>query len=132
MSKLSSSLCALALLAVASLAASPAAAQSRVIVRGAHPILPPAYSYSYGGAFADSPGYIWGSPQDRYYDPAGKFPDHRYYGPPAVDLVLARTLDRNRESMLGHMLACQRAFPSYNPATNFYRGRHGQPQVCYR
>jgi hypothetical protein len=34
--------------------------------------------------------------------------------------------------MLGHMLKCQATYTTYNPATNFYRGAHGIPQVCYR
>jgi len=120
-------------LLIAALAA-PAFAQTRVIVRGAHPLnAPPGFSDYGGGGFYGSPEYLYGdNPLDRYYDPAGKIPDSNYYGPPAVDLVLGETLSRNNESMLSHMLRCQAAYRTYNPATNFYFGRHGIPQVCYR
>jgi len=124
-------LCVAALVVGPAIATVPTqAAPPRVIVRGATPILPD-NSFGFGGAYA-SPGYFYGNPVDRYYDPVGKFPDWRYFGPPAVDLVLARTLDHNGESMLGHMLRCQASFPSYNAATNSYTGPHGLPQVCYR
>ena len=130
---LSTALCAVALLGGVAAAAPAIAAPAQVIVRGATPILPPSgYGFSPGGDYANDPAYIYGDPLDRYYDPAGKIPDSRYYGPPAVDLALARTLDNNHESILGHMLHCQASYPTYNPATNFYRGRHGIPQTCYR
>jgi hypothetical protein len=131
----SSALCAIALIAGGVALSAPAEAAPRVVVRGAYPLVAPSYRYGYGygpGDYTSNPGYIWGNPADRYYDPAGRVPDTRYYGPPAVDMVLARTLTRNNESMLGHMLRCQATYSTYNPATNFYRGSHGVPQVCYR
>jgi hypothetical protein len=124
----------LATLFVAAFAA-PALAQPRVIVRGAHPYYtaPVPFSGFSGSNFAGSSEFIWGDhPLNRYYDPAGRFPDHRYFGPPAVDMILARTLSRNNESMLSHMLRCQAAHATYNPATNFYFGPNGIPRVCYR
>jgi hypothetical protein len=134
MRKLSPAICAVALVAAACVAATPAAAQPpRVIVRGATPILPPA-PYVFNG----NPSYGWYDPSgiyedpfSRYYDPAGKIPDDRYYGPKAVDLILARTLDRNNESIMGHMLRCQAHYPTYNPATDRYYGAHGIPVPCY-
>jgi len=82
---------------------------------------------TWGQADADAPVQAQG------VAPAAKqVSDWRYYGPPAVDLILARTLDHNGESILGHMLRCQASFPSYNAATNSYSDRHGLPQVCYR
>lgn len=113
----------------------PAAAQApRVIVRGAHPLYvePTPFSDYSGGGYYGSPQYLYGDPLDRYYDPAGKIPDYRYFGPPAVDLILARSLTRNNESLLQHMLRCQRTYPTYNPATNFFVGPNGIPQPCYR
>lgn len=135
MKLLSSALCALALFAGGSFLASPALAQpARIIVRGATPILPPpAFVYDNNGGYYANPDRVFGEdPNSPFYDHAGKYPDYRYYGPPAVDLVLARTLDRNDESMLTHMMRCQAAFGSFNPATNAYTGRNGIPQVCYR
>ena len=134
---LASAVCALALLAGAGFIAAPAMARPlHVTVRGATPILPPdAYGYGAGygyGASSPEDYDFYGNPTSRGYDPAGKFPDYRYFGPPAVDLVLARTLDANNESILGHMMRCQATYPSYNTATNFYTGRHGQPMICYR
>jgi hypothetical protein len=104
-----------------------------VIVRGAHPILPPSY-YGYAPGYSQSdPYWMYGeSDLDPNFQPAGKVPDWRYYGPPAVDLVLARTLDANGESILSHMLHCEASYPTYNAATNFFTGRDGQPRVCYR
>lgn len=128
---LSSALCVAALLAGPALTVAPAQAAPRIIVRGATPLLPD-NSYNYGGDYSAGPAYFYANPLDPYYDPAGKTPDWRYYGPPAVDLVLARTLDHNGESMLDHMLRCQASFPSYNAATNSYSDRQGLPQICYR
>ena len=108
------------------------AAPIHVIVRGARPLLPPpAFSYGTSGVWSDYSG-AYGDPQSRFYDPAGTIPDWRYHGPLAVDLVLARTLDHNNESILGHILACQAAYPSYSAATNSYAGSHGIPATCYR
>jgi len=114
--------------------AMPALAQApHVIVRGAHPYYVEPLPFSdYGGGYYGSPAYLYGDPLDRYYDPAGKIPDERYYGPPAVDLVLARTLTLNNESILSHMLRCQAAYPTYNTATGFYRDRHGIPHTCFK
>lgn len=112
----------------------PATAQPpRIFVHGATRILPPPpfTSYRLGADWGD-PLDFYGSPVGRYYDPVGKIPDMRYYGPPAVDLVLARTLDRNNESMMSHTLTCQAHYPTYNMVTNTYYGRNGLPQVCYR
>ena len=125
-----------ALLAAGSAALTPAVAQPpHIIVRGATPILPPP-AYVYGNGYSTYDWYDYtgvnGDPFAPYYDPAGHVPDTRYYGPKAVDLVLARTLDRNNESMLRHMLVCQAAFPTYNPASNTYYGRNGIAVPCYR
>lgn len=114
------------------LSAAPVLAAPHIIVRGATRILPPpAYTYNYYGADWGDPLDFYGNPLDRYYDPIGKIPDTRYYGPQPVDLVLARTLDRNGESIMSHALKCQAHYPTYNTATNTYYGAHGLPQVCY-
>lgn len=136
-----SAACALLLLTVGGLATAPAIARPlHVIVRGANPIYPPDYygngddyGYGYGADWGAGPLYgFYGYPFERGYWPAGKVPDERYYRPPAVDLVLARTLDRNGESILGHIMHCQASFSTYNAATNFYTARDGQPKICYR
>ena len=122
-------------LLIAGLAAPALAQTPRAVVRGARPLYvapPPPVDYGFDYSYYDSPQYIYGDPLDRYYDPAGKVPDDRYYGPPAVDMVLATTLTRNHESILSHILHCQAAYPTYNAATNFYSGRDGIPRVCYR
>jgi hypothetical protein len=127
-------LCALALTAgVVSIAAPAMARPLHVIVRGANPILPPE-DYGYAPDYYPSnPYWVYGENEfDPNFRPAGKIPDWRYYGPPAVDMVLARTLDINHESILSHMLHCEAAYRSYNAATNFYIGRHGLPTICYR
>src|SRR4051812_35020106 len=69
------------------IAATPGlAAPPHVVVRGATRILPPpAYINNYGADWGD-PLNFYGSPVSRYYDPIGKVPDMRYYGPPPVDL----------------------------------------------
>jgi len=126
--------CALAL--AAGVVAPITAANARplhVIVRGATPILPPDY-YGYAPDYTGgNPYWMYGESEfDPNFTPAGKIPDWRYYGPPAVDMVLARTLDVNHESILSHMLHCQAAYRSYNAATNFYTGRDGLPTICYR
>jgi hypothetical protein len=133
---LTSAACAVLLLTANGLTTAPAIARPlHIVVRGANPIYPPDYSYDYaygGDAAGDQLYDLYGSPFERGYGPAGKVPDSNYYGPPAVSLVLAGTLDRNGESILGHIMHCQASFPSYNAATNFYSGRHGQPMTCYR
>lgn len=135
MQRLMSAIAVAALLAGGSAALTPAAAQPpHIIVRGATPILPPpAYVFGNGSAYDwyDYTG-INDDPFSPYYDPAGRIPDTRYYGPKAVDLTLARTLDRNNESMLRHMLVCQASYSTYNPVSNTYYGRDGIPVPCYR
>jgi hypothetical protein len=134
MQKLSSVLIAAGIFtAIAGAMAVPAsAAPLHFAVHGAQPLIVLPDSFSNEGADWGDPYGAYGNPLDRYYDPAGKVPFTNYRGAPAVDLVLARTLDRNHESILGHMLTCQARYASYNPATNFYAGRHGIPQICYR
>jgi hypothetical protein len=121
--------CAAALLAT--LAGPAAAAPAHAVIHGGIPIyVPPDAFYDNSGGYGDDFGGFYGNPQDRYYDPAGAMPDWRYHGPAAVDLVLARTLDRNGESMLGHMLHCQARHATYSAASNTYYGRHGIPVSC--
>ncbi len=129
MRKLSSALCGAALL-TAALAAPAFAAPAHVVVHGAYPLyVPPSYYDSYGADLAGDGFY--GDPLSRYYDPAGAIPDTQYYGPPAVDLVLARTLDRTGDSVLGHILKCQARYATYSAASNTYFGRNGIPVACY-
>ncbi|MEO8882061.1 MAG: hypothetical protein ABI377_01370 [Devosia sp.] len=136
MLRLLSALGVAAALAAGSAALTPAVARPpHVIVRGATPILPPP-AYVYGNGYSAYDWYDYtglnGDPFAPYYDPSGHVPDTRYYGPKAVDLVLGRTLSRNNESMLRHMLVCQAAFPTYSAASNTYYGRNGISVPCYR
>jgi hypothetical protein len=127
-------LCAAALTAAAFSAIAPADARPlHVIVRGAHPILPPQYYGYTPDYYPSNPYWLYGENEfDPDFRPAGKTPDWHYYGPPAVDLVLARTLDANNETILSHMLNCEASYVTYNAATNFYTTRNGQPRICYR
>ncbi|MGN6101482.1 MAG: hypothetical protein ACTHOR_10075 [Devosia sp.] len=120
-----------AALAAAALATPAFAQPARVIVRGANPIyVPPNVTYNGDDGYWSNYGGFYGDPLNRYYDPAGAMPDWRYYGPPAVDLTLARTLSRTGDSMLTHILKCQARYPTYSAASNtYYRG--GVPVACY-
>lgn len=131
MNKLFSAFCAAIVLSAA--AVTGATAQpAQVIVRGANPLYVPNYAPTYNNdsGYWNNYGGFYGDPLSRYYDPAGVIPDWRYHGPKAVDVSLARTLDRNGESMLGHMLTCQARHATYNPASNTFYGRHGIPVRC--
>jgi hypothetical protein len=124
-------LAAAALLIAATATAGPAlAAPLHVIVRGATPLAEPTPGFVFDNDSGTEYGFH-GDPLNRYYDPTGIIPDTRYYGPPAVDMVLARTLDVRNESILTHMLKCQAHYPSYSVIGNFYIRAGGLPAVCY-
>ncbi|MDR3472515.1 MAG: hypothetical protein P4M09_12620 [Devosia sp.] len=124
-------LCAAALAAAFAIAGPAVAGPAHAVVHGAIPLyVPPDAFYDNSTGYGDYYGGFYGNPQDRYYDPAGAMPDWRYHGPAAVDLVLARTLDRTGESILGHILICQARHVSYSAASNTYFGRNGIPVAC--
>lgn len=122
---------AAAMAAVFAIAGPAIAGPAHAVVRGAIPLyVPPDALYDNNGGYNDYYGGFYGDPHDRYYDPAGAMPDWRYHGPAAVDLVLARTLDRTGESMLGHIMVCQARHATYSAASNTFFGRNGIPVTC--
>ena len=122
--------CAAALAAALAIAGPASAAPLRVVIHPTPYYVPPSAVYDTWNGYGDYYGGFFGNPQDRYYDPAGASPDSRYYGPPAVDMMLARTLDRNGETMLGHAEICQARHATYSVASNTFYGHNGIPVVC--